>query len=60
MPTGRQNDVILASICRQIDFSMLHLYISFKLWPFRKKKACQYLYFKISLDISQNDDMSAK
>ena len=29
-PTRWQNDVILASRCRQIDFSMLHLYISFR------------------------------
>ena len=36
MPTGRQNDVILASICRQIDFSMLHLYISFKFVTIKK------------------------
>ena len=30
MPTCRQNDVIWTSRCRQIDFSILQLYISFK------------------------------
>ena len=38
MPTCRQNDVISASRCRHIDFSMLHLHISFKFVTIKKKK----------------------
>ena len=35
--TCRKNDVILGSRCQQIDFSMLHLYISFKFVTIKKK-----------------------
>ena len=52
-PKCRQNDVILASRCRQIDFSILVCISVSNLWSF-KKNACQYFYFKISLYISQS------
>ena len=59
MPTCRQNDVISASRCRHIDFSMLHLHISF-IFVTINKKTCQYLYFKMLLYISQNAAMWTK
>ena len=59
MPTCWLKDVILATWCRWIYFSLLHLY--FRFWFVTiKKNACQYLYFKMLLYISQNADMSAK
>ena len=58
MPTCRQNDVILTSRCRQIDFSISQLYISFKFVAIKKK--CQYLHFKMLQYISQNADMWVK
>ena len=54
MPTCRQNDVILASRCRKIEFPMLHFVYQFLICDHLKKNACQYLYFKISLYISQS------
>ena len=60
MPTGRQNDVILASRYRRIYFYNVTFAFQSLICDFSKKNVCQYLYFKMLLYISQNADMSAK
>jgi len=56
MPTCQKNDVILAP-WRQI-FSCYICISVFDSW-IKTNNACQYLYFKMLLNISQNTDMSS-
>ena len=58
MLTCRQNAVLLASKCHQIDLSILHLYISFIFVTMNKKPHASN--FIILLYISQNANMSGK
>ena len=59
MPTCRQNNVILASRCRQIEFSMLFCISVFNLWPFKINRMPISLFWNFIIH-KPKSDMSAK